>query len=61
MSSDNKEDEAAKNAYIPYLYARKCVAKVMGDLTNMKANHVRIVGDIQEQYKEIEDETQVCT
>ena len=50
----------AKNAYIPYLYARKCIAKIMGDMTDMKTTHVRIVCDIQDQYKQIEDETQVA-
>ncbi|OWF39036.1 myosin-1B-like [Mizuhopecten yessoensis] len=57
-SLGSKDEEIAQNAYIPYLYARKCIAKIVDDLKYMKHNHIRIVGDIQTQYKEIEDETQ---
>ncbi|XP_060074621.1 myosin-1B-like [Ylistrum balloti] len=57
-SLGSKDEEISQNAYIPYLYARRCIAKVVDDLKNMKHNHIRIVGDIQTQYKEIEDETQ---
>ncbi|XP_033749240.1 myosin-9-like [Pecten maximus] len=57
-SLGSKDEEISQNAYIPYLYARRCIAKVVDDLQNMKHNHIRIVGDMQTQYKEIEDETQ---
>ena len=32
----------------------------MDDMVKMKQNHIRIVGLIEDAYKKIEDETQVC-
>lgn len=57
-SQKTEEDEISDHAYIPYKYARSCIAKIMDDMKNMKITHVRIVNDIQHQYKVIEDETQ---
>ena len=54
-----EEVEISDHAYIPYKYAHNCIAKIMEDMKNMKVTHVRIVTDIQHQYKVIEDETQV--
>ena len=53
------EDSPEKHAYIPYLYARNCIAKIMEDMTQQKSNHIVIVENIQTHYKTIEDETQV--
>ncbi|XP_067665807.1 uncharacterized protein [Haliotis asinina] len=47
-----------QNAYIPYLYARKTISRIMDDMANMKTNHIRIVHDIDKHYRAIEDETQ---
>ena len=52
-------DEKEQNAYIPYTYARNCIARITGDMTDMKSNHLRIVRDIEKHYRAIEDETQV--
>lgn len=61
-SSDEEieETEDIKNAYIPYLYAKKNIVKVIKDMKKMRSNHLHIVADIQNEYKSIEDETQVC-
>lgn len=61
VSQKTEEDEVSDHAYIPYKYARNCIAKIMEDMKNMKVTHIRIVNEIQGQYKEIEDETQVRT
>ena len=53
------QDEKEQNAYIPYTYARNCIARITGDMTVMKEKHLRIVNDITQSYKAIEDETQV--
>ncbi|KAJ8304782.1 hypothetical protein KUTeg_018365 [Tegillarca granosa] len=53
-----EEDSPEQHAYVPYLYAKKCIAGIMNDMKLMKKTHVRIVEDIQVQYKAIEDETQ---
>lgn len=60
-SSDEEieESEEIKNAYIPYLYAKKNIIKVIKDMKRMRSNHIHIVADIQKEYKGIEDETQV--
>ncbi|XP_022099013.1 myosin-9-like [Acanthaster planci] len=50
--------EHEQQAYVPYVYARDCLAKVMDDMKRMKLNHLRIVGQIEDTYKTIEDETQ---
>ena len=47
------------HAYVPYLYARDCIARMMGDMRGMKRKHVTIVKEIEESYRHIEDETQV--
>ncbi|XP_077988822.1 uncharacterized protein LOC144443263 isoform X2 [Glandiceps talaboti] len=52
------ELEGNANAYVPYSYARDCLARVMDDMTRMKVNHVKIVHQIEDNYKLIEDETQ---
>ncbi|XP_060607664.1 nuclear anchorage protein 1-like [Ruditapes philippinarum] len=53
-----EEDCPEKHAYIPYLYARNCIAKIMEDMKAMKQNHLVIVENIQMHYGEIESETQ---
>ena len=53
--------EHEQQAYVPYVYARDCLAKVMDDMKKMKYNHIRIVGQIEDTYKMIEDETQVTS
>ncbi|XP_052794090.1 early endosome antigen 1-like isoform X2 [Mya arenaria] len=53
-----EEDSAEKHAYIPYLYARNCIAKITEDMKAMKTNHIIIVENIQEHYSDIETETQ---
>ncbi|XP_072039085.1 uncharacterized protein [Amphiura filiformis] len=50
--------ENEQQAYVPFMYARDCLAKVMDDMKKMKNNHIRIVGLIEDAYKKIEDETQ---
>ncbi|XP_052100281.1 putative protein tag-278 isoform X1 [Mytilus californianus] len=57
-SQKTEEEEISDHAYIPYKYARNCIAKIMEDMKNMKVTHVRIVSEIQGEYKQIEDETQ---
>ena len=52
-------DEKEQNAYIPYVYARNYVARITGDMTEMKSKHLCIVKDIDKHYRAIEDETQV--
>ncbi len=47
------------HAYIPYLYARDCIAKMMEDMRKMKKSHVTIVQSIESSYKDVENETQV--
>ncbi|KAK7116259.1 hypothetical protein V1264_001974 [Littorina saxatilis] len=54
-----KADEKEQNAYIPYTYARNCIARITGDMTDMKAKHLHIVRDIEKHYRAIEDETQL--
>jgi len=54
-----EEDCPEKHAYIPYLYARNCIAKITEDMRAMKQSHVIIVENIQEHYGAIESETQV--
>ena len=50
------------HAYIPYTYARDCIAKMMEDMKKMKRKHITIITDIEENYQHIEEETQVlCT
>ena len=48
------------HAYVPYVFARDSVAKITNDMKNMKANHIHIIAQIEVNYKNIEDETQVC-
>ena len=59
ISVEAEEDSPEKHAYIPYLYARNCIAKIMEDMKAQKGNHVLIVENIQTHYRTIEDETQV--
>ncbi len=47
------------HAYVPYIYAKDCIAKMVEDMKGMKMNHIRIVDEIQLAYMAIEDETQV--
>ena len=48
-----------RHAYVPYLYARDCITKVVNDMKNMKTGHIKIVHDIESNYLSIENETQV--
>ncbi|XP_065060252.1 myosin-2 heavy chain-like [Rhopilema esculentum] len=45
-------------AYIPYDYAKDCIAKVVDNMKRMKGNHLKVVERIQDQYKVIEEHTQ---
>ena len=38
-----KQDDKEQNAYIPYTYARNCIARITGDMTDMKTKHLSIV------------------
>ena len=49
------------HAYVPYLYARDSIARMMADMRGMKRKHVTIVQEIEQSYRHIEDETQVCS
>ena len=49
------------HAYVPYLSARDCIAKMVEDMKKMKRGHISIVNGIEANYRSIEDETQVCT
>ena len=51
--------EHEQQAYVPFVYARDCIARVMEDMKKMKGNHIRIVHEIQDSYRQIEDQTQV--
>ena len=46
-------------AYIPMDMAKECITRVIEDMKKMKANHYQVVEQIQEQYKMIEEESQV--
>ncbi|XP_071964662.1 uncharacterized protein [Antedon mediterranea] len=50
--------EKEQQAYVPFLYARDSLEKVMRDMKRMKMNHIKIVSDIQDAYRAIENETQ---
>ncbi|XP_041465181.1 myosin-10-like [Lytechinus variegatus] len=50
--------EHEQQAYVPFIYARDCIARVMEDMKKMKGNHIRIVHEIQDNYRQIEDQTQ---
>ncbi|XP_072167094.1 uncharacterized protein [Diadema setosum] len=50
--------EHEQQAYVPFVYARDCIARVMEDMKKMKTNHIRIVHEIQDNYRQIEDQTQ---
>ena len=47
------------HAYVPYVYARNSIARVVEDMKKMKAKHLSIVDDIEANYRSIEQETQV--
>ncbi|KAM7449659.1 hypothetical protein ABFA07_002571 [Porites harrisoni] len=50
--------QGEQNAYIPYIYAKDCIQKVMDDMKKMKSNHVKVIDRIQDQYKSVEDDIQ---
>lgn len=50
--------QGEQNAYIPYIYAKECIQRVMDDMKKMKSNHVKVVDRIQDQYKSVEDDIQ---
>ncbi|KAI8507762.1 hypothetical protein Bbelb_140020 [Branchiostoma belcheri] len=52
------EVKGEQQAYVPYVYAKESIAKVMDDMKRMKGNHIKIVGQIEENYRTIENETQ---
>ena len=52
-------EENESHAYVPYVYARDMIAKIMNDMKNMKVAHLNIVDEIGKNYKSIEDSTQV--
>lgn len=45
-------------AYVPYDYAKDCIAKVVDNMKRMKGNHLKVIEKIQDQYKAIEEHTQ---
>ncbi|KAK3759215.1 hypothetical protein RRG08_054936 [Elysia crispata] len=47
-----------QNAYIPYLYARRCIMQISGDMKTMKEKHIRIVHDMEAHYRSLEGESQ---
>ena len=53
------EADNMSNAYVPYLYAKGCVAKIVEDMKAMMLRHQKITHDIERNYRSIEDETQV--
>ena len=61
LKSQTSEDNKEAYAYVPYLYAKGCIAKIVEDMKNMKNNHVQIVHEIEKHYRAIEDETQVVS
>lgn len=50
--------QGEQNAYIPYIYAKECIQKVMDDMKKMKSNHVKVIDRIQGHYKSVEDDVQ---
>ena len=52
-------DMNLNHAYVPYLYARGCIAQMVEDMKNMKKKHFTIINDIETNYAAIEDKTQV--
>ncbi|XP_064618815.1 myosin-9-like isoform X3 [Lineus longissimus] len=52
------EIQGEKHAYVPYLFARSAIAKIMDDMKNMKLKHVSIVTEIEGNFRGIEKETQ---
>ena len=48
-------------AYVPYSYARDRIGLIMDDMRKLKSSHVTIVHGIENNYRKIEDETQVMT
>ena len=59
MSDLEPAERNESHAYVPYVYARDAISKIMADMKNMKTNHIRIVRDIEGNFRCIEDETQV--
>ena len=49
-----------EQAYIPYKFARDTIVRIVNDMHKMKGNHVSVIGQIESNYKMIEDQTQVC-
>eukprot|EP00794_Sanderia_malayensis_P009619 gene9619-10602_t len=45
-------------AYIPFDYAKDCIARVVDNMKRMKSSHVKVVENIQDQYSVIEEHTQ---
>lgn len=50
-----------EQAYVPYVFARDTVVRIVNDMHKMKDNHVNIINQIELNYRMIEDETQVNT
>ena len=48
-----------QHAYVPYLFARDRIARITEDMKRMKTKHIIIVNDIEKNYGDIEEETQV--
>ena len=46
-----------EQAYVPYLFARDTVVRIVNDMHKMKDNHVNVVNQIEQNYRLIEDET----
>ena len=61
QSTELQTKESMENAYVPYLYAKGCVAKMVQDMKNMIEKHKKITYGIETHYRRIEDETQVIT
>ncbi|CAH1253064.1 KIFC3 [Branchiostoma lanceolatum] len=52
------EVKGEQQAYVPYVYAKESIAKVMDDMKRMKGSHIKIVCQIEDNYRTIENETQ---
>jgi len=48
-----------EQAYVPYLFARDTIVRIVNDMHKMKESHIGVISQIELNYKMIEDETQV--
>lgn len=48
-----------EQAYVPYLFARETIIRIVNDMHKMREGHIHVIDQIEMNYKMIEDETQV--